>query len=98
MKLRKEEGNLLRWSGIYKGLANPNRLKILKLLKDNKQMSVGELKDELKISFKNTSWNLKILRDLELVEYKGMADRVYYSLNPKLAKEIAQILQISIFN
>lgn len=97
MNQAKIEKNLLRWSGIYKGLANPNRLKILKLLKENEQMSVGALAEELEISFKNTSWNLKILRDLEFVEYKGKHDKVYYYLNPKLAGEVIRILELSIF-
>ena len=92
-----KEENLLLWSGIYKGLANPNRLKILRLLRSEGEMSVTSLAKELEISLKNTSWNLKILRDLNIVEYRGKQDKVFYYLNPRLAKEVSQILNLSIF-
>jgi len=70
-----------QWSVIFRALGNQNRLQILKLLKSNKQMSVGEIKDKLNISFKNTSRNLHILADLDLLRFEGKKDRVYYYLN-----------------
>jgi len=82
------------WSEIFKGLANKNRVKIADLLSHNQQMSVTELSDELEISFKNTSRNLRILSNLEIVDYKGTKDRVYYFLNPKLKREVKEVFKI----
>ena len=85
------------WATIHKGLGNQNRLRILQLLNQTKRLSVTDLAGELKISFKNTSRNLAILRHLGLVEFEGRADRVYYSLSSKLDSEIHKILSITIF-
>lgn len=87
--------DLKQWATIYRGLGNPNRLKILKILSQTEQMSVSELADELDITLKNTSRNLGILLNLNLVEFKGKHDRVYYSLNPRLAEDIRTILRVS---
>ena len=56
------------WATIHKGLGNQNRLRILQLLNETEKMSVTDLAEELEISFKNTSRNLSILRNLSLVE------------------------------
>ena len=86
--------NLKQWSVLFKGLGNINRLKILKMLADRKQISVSELASDLHISLKNTSRNLGILLNLDLVEYQGRSDRVYYSLSPGLQKDIASIFKM----
>jgi len=87
---------LNQWATIHRGLGNQNRLKILKLLTDRKAMSVGEIADELKISFKNTSRNLRILQSLDLLEFEGRNDRVYYSINRHLDSEIVKVINITI--
>lgn len=87
-----KEVNLKFWAAIYRGLGNQNRLKILKFVFENDSLSVGDLADLLKISFKNTSRNLKILVDLGLLEFEGRKDRVYYSLNSKLRGEFKKII------
>ncbi len=88
--------NLKLWAAIYRGLGNQNRLRILQLLHAGSEMSVTELADELGISFKNTSRNLKILHDLGLLEFEGKKDKVYYSLNSYLDHNMRKILQASI--
>ena len=87
--------NLKQWATIYRGLGNPNRLRILRILSEVKQFSVSELAKELEITIKNTSRNLGILSNLDLVEFTGRHDRVYYRLNPKMAEDIRQILRIT---
>lgn len=88
--------DLRQWATIYRGLGNPNRLKILKLLSDREKMAVSELSDELGISLKNTSRNLSILLNLDLVQNEGKHDRVYYSLNPRLSDDLKRILKITL--
>jgi len=92
----RKEINYIKWATIYKALANVNRLKILSILQKNGEMSVTELSKEIRISLKNTSWNLKILLDLDLVEYVGKKDFVFYKLNPKLPVFIKDTLDISV--
>lgn len=86
--------SLKQWATIFRGLGNPNRLRILKLLSQTEKMAVSALAEELGISLKNTSRNLSILLQLDLVEFQGKHDRVYYSLNSSLADEISKILKI----
>ena len=88
--------SLKQWAIIYKGLGNPNRLKILELLDKKGRMSVSIIAEELGITLKNTSRNLIILANLDLVESEGKQDRVYYSLNPRLPAEIKQIIKITL--
>lgn len=89
--------DLNQWATVFAGLANQNRLKILRLLAKNQSMSVTEIAKELGISFKNTSRNLRILVNLDLIRFEGKKDRVYYHLNPKLSEEIKAILKAVIF-
>ncbi|MBI2607813.1 MAG: winged helix-turn-helix transcriptional regulator [Candidatus Doudnabacteria bacterium] len=86
--------SLRQWATVFRGLGNPNRLKILQILSRTKQMSVSALADELGISLKNTSRNLSILANLDLIEFQGRQDRVYYSINPKLSGAVARIFKI----
>ena len=90
-----ETRNLKQWATIYRGLGNPNRLRILRILSEVKQLSVSELAKELEITLKNTSRNLGILLNLDLLEFIGRHDRVYYRLNPKMAEDIKHILKIT---
>ena len=89
------ERNLKQWATVYRGLGNPNRLRILKMLSKTEKMSVSELADELGITLKNTSRNLSILLNLDLVEFQGRQDRVYYSINSKLADDVERIFKIT---
>lgn len=91
-----QQRNLRQWATIFRGLGNPNRLRILKILTENKQKSVSELAEDLGITIKNASRNLGILSNLDLVEFQGKHDRVYYSLNPYLAEDIRKILRVSL--
>ena len=89
-------GELKKWATVFRGLGNQNRLHILKLLHEKRSLSVTELAEELEISFKNTSRNLGILLSLDLVEFEGRKDRVYYSLASRLNNEVKQILKITV--
>ena len=90
-----DKKDIKEWTTIFGGLANQNRLKILQLLHKNQSLSVTELAEELGISFKNTSRNLRILTGLNLVEFEGKKDRVYYSLSSKLLPEVKKVLDAS---
>jgi DNA-binding transcriptional ArsR family regulator len=85
--------NIQQWSRIFKGLGNPYRLEIVKFLKKNGKTSVSDLTKEIRISIKNTSRNLKILHDLEILESLGKSDHVFYSINSSLDKEIETIVK-----
>ncbi|MEO8637422.1 MAG: metalloregulator ArsR/SmtB family transcription factor [Candidatus Taylorbacteria bacterium] len=78
-----------------KALANRRRLAILKLLRDNKELTVGELAERINLSFKSTSRHLSVLSYSEIVQKEQRGLEMYFSLSQtqKLAsKHILSIL------
>lgn len=91
-----KSSELKKWATVFRGLGNQNRLHILQLLHRKGPMSVTELSEELEISFKNTSRNLSILSGLDMVEFEGHKDRIYYTLSTRLSDEVKKILKIAV--
>ena len=89
-----QKRNLKQWATVFRGLGNQNRLQILEILTKTKSMSVSELSEKLHITLKNTSRNLIILLNLDLVEFQGRNSRVYYNLNLRMSDDITRILKI----
>lgn len=83
-----------QWARIFRGLANPHRLEIIKFLKKNGKTAVSVLAKEVGISVKNTSRNLRILHDLEILESLGKSDHVFYSINTGFDKEVDLIIKM----
>lgn len=83
-----------RWTVIFRTLANINRLKIIKLLADGRNMSVTDIAGDLKISFKGTSNHLAQLKNLDVLDAQGSAGHVFYSLNRQLPKDFQIIISI----
>ena len=77
-----------------RALANGRRLAILKYLKKIKEANVGEISEEIKLSFKATSKHLGILYAVGIVE----KDQLDLTINYRLAKDphvaVRQILFI----
>jgi ArsR family transcriptional regulator len=80
---------------ILKALANRRRLEILKLLKDKKEETVGDLARKIKLSVKATSKHVTLLSRANLIEREQRSVLVYYSLQPRLepiAKGVISLL------
>ena len=84
--------NMKRWTVVFRALANVNRLKILQMLSGGHTMTVGDIAQELEISFKAVSNHLAILKNLDVLEARGAAGHVFYSLNPKLPDDFRKVL------
>ncbi len=91
-KTKMSRKNSNQWSIVFKALGNPYRLEMIKLLKKNGKMSVSALCKEIGISIKNTSRNLGILANLDILKSQGKSDHVYYEISPTLDKRIKVIL------
>ena len=69
---------------ISKILANPVRLAILHMLK-NQEKSVNELTDIIGISQSNLSQHLALMRQIGIVKTRKQGTSIYYSVaNPKI--------------
>lgn len=63
-----------------KALANRRRLAIIKFLKRNKEASVGDIAEAIKLSFKSTSKHLAVLKGVDIVEHEQRSLSYYYKL------------------
>ena len=81
-----------RWTVIFRVLANINRLKIIRMLSGGGKMSVGEIAEDLKISFKATSNHLAVLKNLDVLESQGAEGHVFYFINSKMPKDFQKII------
>jgi ArsR family transcriptional regulator len=80
----RDELNSERCSKFLRGLADPERLRIVQCLRDG-PMAAGEIAERLKLPAANASHHLKQLRMAGLVSTKKQGRRVLY----KLAKNLA---------
>jgi ArsR family transcriptional regulator len=85
--------NKKRWTRVFKGLANENRLKIIEVLYPNKELSVSDVRDRLKISYKWTSKNLVDLEKINILQSRGAKGRVFYSIHPHLLPKVREVIK-----
>lgn len=79
-----------------KALANRRRLAIVKYLKKVREATVGEIAEEIKLSFKATSKHLGVLAAADIVEKEQRSLQMWYYLAPRLhhiAKYISNSLE-----
>jgi DNA-binding transcriptional ArsR family regulator len=78
-----------------KALANARRLAILRYLKKSKEATVGDIAEEIKLSFKSTSKHLAILYAAGVLEKDQRNIAVFYRLTVAphtIAKHILSML------
>jgi len=75
-----------------KKISEPNRLKILCLLKDEEKC-VCDIWQCLKLPQNLVSHHLKVLKDLNLISSKKVGLKVFYRLNQKVVKKYLKELE-----
>ena len=78
-----------------KALANRRRLAILQYLKKTREATVGDIAEEIRISFKATSGHLGILYAASILEKEQRSLAVYYRLadfQHKATKHVIAVL------
>ena len=68
---------------VLKVLANKRRLAIILYLKKKKELKVGDIADEIKISFKATSKHLSMLFNADILEREQRGLQMWYKLSHK---------------
>ena len=91
-KLNKEEIKIKSLDLKY--LANEHRLAIVMYLKIKKSASVGEIADNLKISFKATSKHLAILEKGGVLTCQSDNPFMIYSLSPNSSRFIRHLISL----
>ena len=81
---------------VLKALANRRRLAITSLLHKEKEMDVGEIANNIKLSFRATSKHLLILTNVDILEREQRSVQMFYSLNKNAPDIIKRLLKILI--
>ncbi|HNX01972.1 MAG TPA: autorepressor SdpR family transcription factor [Candidatus Cloacimonadota bacterium] len=77
---------------VFKALADPNRRKILSLLRKHDSLNAGEIAEHFNISKPAISDHLRILRDANLIFSDKQGQYVNYQLNTSVLEELAAYL------
>ena len=80
-------------SKLLKSMSHPIRLKILCLLQD-RELSVGEIREQVQTTNANVSQHLNILRAQGIIDYRKDANFIYNKITDKRILEL--ILKIRI--
>ncbi len=76
-------------SQTFAALADPNRRKILDLLK-KKELAAGEIGSKINITLATLSHHLDILKRADLISSRRDGQRIIYSLNLSILEEITE--------
>lgn len=85
-------------SSFLKALAHPTRLKILDRLKDEAELCVCHIYEDLELEQSNVSQHLKILRDQGILTSRKDGLKVMYSVRHKEVFEILDLAKKSLQN
>ena len=73
--------NIKNIEKILKVLANRRRLAIIKYLKKVKEAKVGDIAEEIKLSFKATSKHLSLLFSADIVDKEQRSLQIWYKIS-----------------
>ena len=79
-------------SNVFKALAHPTRIQILKLLRDG-EMCVCEILPNLDSEQSNTSQHLTVLKNSGIVDSRKDGSRVIYSIKNKEVHEMIDLAE-----
>jgi DNA-binding transcriptional ArsR family regulator len=81
----------MRTQEVFKALSDPNRRRILKLLKRG-SMSAGELAGSFPITMGSLSHHYNVLKAADLVRCERRGQRMVYSLNTTVFEDAASLM------
>lgn len=82
---------MLQSERIFRALADPNRRRILSLLKKGSR-SAGEIAEEFPISMASLSHHYGVLKSADLIRSERRGQRIVYSLNTTVFEDAASAL------
>lgn len=88
------EKDLIELERLVKALANRRRLAILKYLKKCTEVSVTEIAEEIKLSFKATSKHLGILAISDILERDQRGLQMFYRISNSQRPAVRNILSL----
>lgn len=89
-----KEEQIEAMSKLLKSMSHPIRLKILCLLQEG-EMSVGDIREEVKTTNANVSQHLNILRNQGIIDYRKDANFIYNKItDPRILQLIQKMRKL----
>jgi DNA-binding transcriptional ArsR family regulator len=86
--------NLRRFkAGIFQALAHPTRVAIVELLRDDGEVPVSRILEQLGLEQANASQHLSILRAKQIVVGRKEGNQVFYSLRDACLGKVLNIMR-----
>ncbi|MFY9153800.1 MAG: metalloregulator ArsR/SmtB family transcription factor [Prolixibacteraceae bacterium] len=86
------EAGLQEQANLFKALAHPARLQILRFLAESKSCISGDISDELPLSRTTVNQHLKELKDAGLIKGHVEGTKMNYCLDGQKVKEMKSLL------
>jgi ArsR family transcriptional regulator len=80
-------------AGIFQALANPTRIAIVELLRDEGEVSVTRIHESLGIEQANASQHLAVLRGKHIVAARKEGNQVFYRLRDKILGQVLDLMR-----
>ena len=82
---------MVQIANLFKGFADPTRVHILSLLRQNEELCVNDIADAVELSQSAISHQLKILKQMHLIKFRREGKNIWYSLADDHVKTILQM-------
>ena len=79
---------------VMKALANRRRLAVLRFLKTKMEANVGDIAEEIQLSFKATSKHLGILSAVGIVDREQRSLQMFYTLSSDMSTPTRLIISL----
>jgi DNA-binding transcriptional ArsR family regulator len=80
-------------AGIFQALANPTRIAIIELLRDEGEVPVTRIHESLEIEQANASQHLAVLRSKNIVLTRKEGNQVFYRLRDKILGQVLDLMR-----
>jgi ArsR family transcriptional regulator len=80
-------------AGVFHALAHPTRIAMVELLRDEKEVSVSRIYEQLGVEQANASQHLAVLRSKQIVVTRKCANQVFYSLRDPILGKILDLMK-----
>jgi ArsR family transcriptional regulator len=80
-------------AGVFQALANPTRIAIVELLRDEKEVPVSRIHERLGLEPANASQHLSVLRSKQIVVGRKDGNQVFYSLRDPILGKVLDLMR-----
>ncbi len=87
-----KDKNMEYYAEVFKSLAHPTRLEILKILLKNKTFNCGEIVNQLPIAQSTVSKHLMILKKSDIITIKQVGKKSVVSIKKNFFDDISQFM------